>query len=98
VDHTRPPVSTFHGHAIPVVLDPQIARRVTTAGATDRGATPFMVLLAAYAHLLMRTAAQDEVVIGVPVSGRPDGADEVIGLFVNALPIRIHGEPGQSFL
>lgn len=96
VDHARPPVSTFHGEAIPVAVDPQTARRVT-ALANTRGATPFMVLLAAYAHLLMRTAGQDEVVIGVPVSGRPDGADDVIGLFVNALPIRIHSEPGQSF-
>ncbi len=97
VDHARPPVSTFHGRAVPVVLPSSVATRVTQL-ATQRGATPFMVLLAAYAYLLMQTAGQDDVVVGVPVSGRPDGADNVVGLFVNALPIRIQGAPDVPFV
>ena len=97
VDHTRPPVSTFNGRAVPVVLPASVATRVTQL-ASERGATPFMVLLAAYAHLLMQTAGQDEVVVGVPVSGRPAGTDDIVGLFVNALPIRIQGGQEQSFI
>jgi amino acid adenylation domain-containing protein/FkbM family methyltransferase/non-ribosomal peptide synthase protein (TIGR01720 family) len=96
-DGARPATATFNGSAVPVLIPAATAQAVTRlAGA--RGATPVMVLLAAYAHLLMRMSGQDDVVIGVPVSGRPsDGAEDLIGLFVNALPIRVHAAPEATF-
>lgn len=49
----------------------------------------FSVLLAGYALLLRLYTDSDEFMIGVPAASRPAGAEEVVGLFVNTLPVRI---------
>jgi amino acid adenylation domain-containing protein len=64
--------------------------------AREAGASPFMVLLAAFGALLARHAGQDDVVIGSPVAGRPRGETEgMIGLFVNSVALRadLAGDP-----
>jgi amino acid adenylation domain-containing protein/FkbM family methyltransferase/non-ribosomal peptide synthase protein (TIGR01720 family) len=95
-DHVRPAVSTFRGATIPVRLTRSLAAQVTRV-AQQCDATPFMVLLSAYAHMLGRFSGQQDVVVGIPVSGRSEGDDGIVGLFVNALPIRVDTAPGQSF-
>ncbi|MES1240711.1 MAG: amino acid adenylation domain-containing protein, partial [Acidobacteriota bacterium] len=60
------------------------------------GATPFMVLLAAFAALLSRYTGQTDIVIGTPVAGRTRSETEgLIGLFLNTLALRVDlsGEP-----
>jgi amino acid adenylation domain-containing protein len=53
------------------------------------GATPFAVFLAALAALLHRYCGHDDVVIGVPAANRTRaGAENVVGFFVNMLPLR----------
>jgi amino acid adenylation domain-containing protein len=88
-DRPRPPVQSFRGAARPARLPPAVAEAVR-ALARERGATPFMVVLAAYAALLVRYAAQDDVVVGTPVEGRlrPE-VEELVGFFVNTLPLRV---------
>jgi amino acid adenylation domain-containing protein len=64
--------------------------------AAREGATPFMVLLAAWQALLGRRAAQYDVVVGTPVAGRTRVETEgLIGLFVNTLALRadLSGDP-----
>ena len=49
-----------------------------------------MVLQAAWSVLLARLSGQDDIVIGVPVANRPRvELEELIGLFVNTLAVRI---------
>ncbi|PCE27305.1 non-ribosomal peptide synthetase, partial [Paraburkholderia acidicola] len=51
--------------------------------------TLFMTLLAAYDVLLSRYSGQDDIRVGVPVSGRDrDETERLIGFFVNTLVIR----------
>ena len=60
------------------------------------GVTVFMVLLAGLATVLGRWSGQPDVVIGVPIARRNDaGTDQLIGFFVNTLPLRIDlsGDP-----
>ncbi|MEV0347059.1 amino acid adenylation domain-containing protein [Nonomuraea sp. NPDC050680] len=60
------------------------------------GASPFMVLFAAFQALLHRYSGQDDLVTGVPFSGRETpGAESMIGFFVETLPIRtgLAGDP-----
>ncbi|HEX8273629.1 MAG TPA: amino acid adenylation domain-containing protein [Longimicrobiaceae bacterium] len=64
--------------------------------AAREGATPFMVLLAAWQALLGRRAGQDDVVVGTPIAGRTRAETEgLIGLFVNTLALRadLSGDP-----
>jgi syringomycin synthetase protein SyrE len=52
--------------------------------------TPFMVLYAGWVVLLSRLSGQDDVVIGTPIANRqrPE-LDDLIGVFVNTLALRI---------
>jgi amino acid adenylation domain-containing protein len=54
------------------------------------------VLQGAWALLLSRYSGESDVVFGATVSGRPpalDGVEEIIGLFINTLPVRARVEP-----
>ncbi len=56
----------------------------------DTGATPFMVLLAAFFALLNRYSGQDDVIVDTPTSGRTRRELEgLIGFFVNSLALRV---------
>ncbi|OJW06130.1 MAG: hypothetical protein BGO49_10230 [Planctomycetales bacterium 71-10] len=61
------------------------------------GATPFVLVLAAWAEVLSRRSGQDELLIGVPadVRGGPD-YERTIGLFVNTLSVRLRAGGGRS--
>ncbi|RAO77934.1 non-ribosomal peptide synthetase [Dyella jiangningensis] len=62
-------------------------------------ATPFMVLLAAYYVLLHRLSGQRDLIVGTPVRGRDRVETEsIMGLFVNALPLRVSVDPEAPFL
>lgn len=62
------------------------------------GATPFMVLTAAFAALLHRYGGQECVVLGTPIAGRlSSDLEAVAGYFVNTLALRTDPRPDQSF-
>ncbi len=64
--------------------------------AEREGTTLFTVLLAAYHVLLGAVAGQRDTVVGVPVAGRTDPrTHDVLGFFVNVLPLRadLAGDP-----
>ena len=60
------------------------------------GATPFVVLLAAFQALLHRYTGMDDLVVGAPLAARtrPE-LEEVVGYFANTLPLRgdLSGDP-----
>ena len=87
-DHPRPATFSGRGAAHRFRL-PAPTSTALNALIRDTGATPVMVLLAAWAALVGRLGRLDEVVIGTPVAGRPDGTEGMVGFFVNMLPIRV---------
>ncbi|MGC4986788.1 amino acid adenylation domain-containing protein [Streptomyces sp. DT193] len=88
-DHPVPAAPTWRGATLPVRIPADLAERVRTAAA-DRGATPFMVLLAAFGVLLARWSDQDDVVVGTVAAGRDrPGADTAIGMLADTLPLRV---------
>ncbi|MEV6009053.1 amino acid adenylation domain-containing protein [Streptomyces sp. NPDC051976] len=94
-DRRRPSVARWDADQVPVRV-PAAAAAALRAAAADAGCTPFMAVLAAWQVLLGRLTAVDDVVVGVPHSGRhhTDVADTV-GFFVNTLPMRgdLSGDP-----
>ena len=55
----------------------------------------------AWALLLSRYSRQADVLFGATVAGRPadlDGVEEIVGLFINTLPVRAHATPGAPLL
>ncbi|MBN8232598.1 amino acid adenylation domain-containing protein, partial [Corallococcus macrosporus] len=93
-DFPRPPVQSFQGATVPLHLPPPLAEAVKER-ARQQGATPFMVLLAAWYALLHRYSGQDDIVVGSPIAGRrfPE-LEGLIGFFVNTLALR--ARPGQA--
>ncbi|MEV6034602.1 amino acid adenylation domain-containing protein [Nonomuraea sp. NPDC052116] len=96
-DAPRPPELTHDGAAHRFAIAPELAERLDRLGGEHR-ATPYMVLLAAFAVLLGRYAGQDDVAIGSPVAGRslPE-LDNLIGCFVNMLAMRVDLSGDPSF-
>ncbi|WP_392971375.1 amino acid adenylation domain-containing protein [Streptomyces sp. LN245] len=66
--------------------------------AGENSATLFMTLAAAAFTLLHRYTAETDLTLGVPLSSRMmPGTDEVVGLLVNTLPVRVGIAPDTSF-
>ncbi len=96
-DRPRPEEPTFGGGTLPVVLEPRVAMAVR-ALAEARSATPFMVLLAAFAAALSRLAGQAELLVGAVAAGRDRPELETsFGFFVNTLALRIRVSPDETF-
>ncbi|MEW6234626.1 MAG: amino acid adenylation domain-containing protein [Candidatus Omnitrophota bacterium] len=68
--------------------------------ATRQGAALNAAMQILWAMLLSRYNDVDDVIFGAIVSGRPPdlpGVEETIGLFINAIPVRVRFSSGQSF-
>ncbi|MET7312318.1 amino acid adenylation domain-containing protein [Streptomyces sp. NPDC005571] len=60
--------------------------------------TPFMAVLAALATVLRRWSGERDLVIGVPVNTRgAAGAEALVGMFVNTVPLRVDLTGDPSF-
>ena len=92
-DHPRPAVQSFRGARLPFVIPAALVRHLQKLGRAN-GATPFMVLMAAFNVMLWRYSGQDEISVGFPVAKRWD-AGNLIGFFVNTLVLRtdLSGDP-----
>ncbi|MBB2744190.1 UNVERIFIED_ORG: amino acid adenylation domain-containing protein [Microbispora rosea subsp. rosea] len=94
-DLPRPAEQTFSGAGWRFRIERDTAERVRDL-ATAHGASPYMVLLAAFQVLLGRYSGQRDFAVGSPVSGRalPE-LEGAVGLFTNTLAMRadLTGEP-----
>jgi len=83
------------GRHHPVSLPGSLMPAIVALGRAE-SATPYMVLLAAFAVLLYRISGQDDVVVGTPIANRGQvELQSLIGFFSNtvAMRIRLHGNP-----
>nr|WP_277991511.1 non-ribosomal peptide synthetase [Corallococcus macrosporus] len=87
-DRPLPARQTFGAASVPVRLPAGVSSALK-ALAIAEGATPFMVLMAAWQTLLHRYSGQDDVLVGTPVAGRhPVETEALVGCFVNTLVLR----------
>ncbi|MEW2119725.1 amino acid adenylation domain-containing protein [Streptomyces sp. NPDC005474] len=94
-DRARPAEISYRGACRTAALPPRTAAAVDEL-ARSAGTTPYVVHLSAFLLLLHRCTAQDDLVIGTPVAGRDTvEAENLIGFFVNMLPLRadLSGDP-----
>ncbi len=96
-DRARPPVQSHRGATLRFALEPAVFEGMRQL-ARSSGATPFMVLLAAYSVVLMRHCGQDDLVIGAGVANRRrQELESVVGFFVNTLALRVDVSGNPSF-
>jgi len=94
-DHPRPPVQSFNG-ARRFISIPKDRTDAVLDMARRNDSTLFMVLMAALQVLLSRYSGMEDMVIGADSAGRNRAeTEDLIGFFVNMLPIRgdLSGDP-----
>ncbi|MGC0365273.1 amino acid adenylation domain-containing protein [Rhodococcus sp. 27YEA15] len=97
-DRPRPSVSTTAGDVVGFELGAHVHQRLFDL-ASATGTSLFMVLHAVFGILLARLSDSSDVVIGTPVAGRRHAAlDDMIGMFVNLLVLRLRVDQDVTFV
>ena len=87
---------------LPDVLEERVPAMLSMAvqsTARAAGVTVNTMAQAAWALVLSRTTASEDVLFGAVVSGRPPelaGVADMVGLFINTVPTRVMFRPGES--
>ena len=97
LDRQRPDKLVFHGETVEISFGQEVSQGIAQL-ATRHGATPFMVMLAAYFVLLQRVCDQDDMVVMVSTANRDDAASrDLLGLFADVMPLRATLDPKARF-
>jgi non-ribosomal peptide synthetase component F/acyl carrier protein len=96
-DYPRPPVQSFDGDRVYFEAGEELTAGINQL-ALETETTLYMVLLAVFQVLLSKYTAQEEIIIGSPVAGRPHtDLENVVGMFVNLLAMRNFPEGEKTF-
>jgi amino acid adenylation domain-containing protein len=96
-DFPRPRELSHRGAQVSLRIPDSIAQNLRQM-ASARGCTPFMLYFAVVNTLLHRHTHQQDLIVGAPVAGRGSrDVENVIGFFVNTLPIRSRLDPNLPF-
>lgn len=96
----RPPIKTYSGSHLHFELDPSLVEGIDKF-VSKHGCTLHMFLLTVFYLLLKTYTGHNNFIIGIPVTNRGYYQfQNIIGFFVNLLPIRItdHGGTKESLL
>ena len=95
--HDKTPNVEPEGETLYVQLERPLFEALTRFS-RERQVTPFITLLAAIKAVFYRYTGQEDILIGSPVSTRADQTtQELIGYFINVLPLRTRFDGSQSF-
>ncbi|WP_448651634.1 amino acid adenylation domain-containing protein [Pseudomonas fluorescens] len=98
LDHPRPAQQSHRGASLQVHLPPALVGGIKRL-AQQEGATPFMLLLAAFQTLLYRYSGQSDIRVGVPIANRNRVETErLIGFFVNTQVLKADLDGQMSFV
>ncbi len=96
-DHPRPGQASGRGTTRTLAVPPEATQALSALGRRE-GASLFMVLLAAFAALVTRITGEDDLVLGTEVANRNrEETEELIGFFVNQLPLRVDAAGDPAF-
>lgn len=96
-DYVRPSVQSFEGAKIYKNIDKVLADKILGLS-KELNVSPYMLLLASYYVLLHKYSNSEDIIVGSPVENRniPE-ISNMLGMFVNTLPLKCHIENGISF-
>ena len=96
-DRPRAAAGRFLGAVHERRLPAGLTGAIGALGAAE-GASPFVVMLSAFAALLRQWTGQADLMLGTPLQGRPESRFEtVVGYFMNQVPIRVRAAGDEAF-
>ncbi|BAY78557.1 amino acid adenylation [Nostoc linckia NIES-25] len=96
-DKPRPPIQTYNGASHNFTLSPELTEKLKKLAQTE-GVTQYILLLAAFQVLLYRYTGQEDILVGVPTSGRTQiEFAPIVGYFVDPVVIRANLSGNPSF-
>ncbi|MEU2153837.1 MupA/Atu3671 family FMN-dependent luciferase-like monooxygenase [Streptomyces sp. NPDC019396] len=96
-DRTRPARQSYAGATHRFEFGDELTAAVTRFGA-ERGATPYMTMLAGFLAFVHRSTGRSDLVVGTPVDGRSDPQlERVVGAFTNTMAMRSEVTGGLTF-
>ncbi|MBP5974473.1 amino acid adenylation domain-containing protein [Brasilonema sp. CT11] len=97
IDYPHSPTQNYQGAQQVLRLPNSLTTALKTLSRQE-GVTVFMTLLAAFKVLLSRHSGQEDIIVGSPIAGRNHlGTEELIGFFLNTLPLRTYLGGNPSF-
>ncbi|WP_405132948.1 amino acid adenylation domain-containing protein [Nocardia sp. NBC_01388] len=95
-DHPRPPTQSFDGGCLRLSITPEVVAAID-ATCARQGVTRFAMFLSAFALLVWRHTHEPDMVIGSALSNRRQAETaNLLGMFVNALPLRLRLEDSAT--
>ncbi|OBH74021.1 non-ribosomal peptide synthetase [Mycobacterium intracellulare] len=88
--------STWRAQRVTAPLSADVVDRAA-ALARETGATPYMVLMAAFGALVHRYTQSTDFLFAAPVLNRGVGTEDVIGYYGNTVVVRLRPRPHQTF-
>jgi amino acid adenylation domain-containing protein/thioester reductase-like protein len=99
-DKKRPKVQSYRGAVVSQLISAGQREKIS-AFLQKRGTTFNTFFFTLYNLLLYKLSGEQDLIVGMPVSGREmPGTEEIVGMFVNTLPIRqqVNAEKGFDFM
>ena len=97
-DFNRPAIQTFNGAVNIYTIDQPVSVKIQDF-AKEHYVTPFIVLLSTFNLLLWSYTDQKDLLVGIPVSHRPNPEmEKLIGFFVNTMVVRTKIHPQVTFI
>ena len=96
-NYSRPAIKSYIGNKVHAKISEEITNKINLV-CKQFAITPYMLFLSAYYILLSKYSKQDDIIIGSPIVGR-NNSDlyNVIGMFVNSMPMRAKINSDLSF-
>jgi amino acid adenylation domain-containing protein len=96
-DRARPPLQTFSGSELAFDIPATLSRQAKELS-RQLGVSLFITLLTVGKVLLYRYSRQTDIVVGCPFANRmQEELEEVVGLFMNPLPVRTRIREADTF-
>jgi amino acid adenylation domain-containing protein len=94
---SRPPEQDYAGATLSATLDVDLTLELRQLAARNNTSL-YLLMLSIFSVLLYRYTGQTDLCVGTPITGRKLREEEdVLGLFVNMLPLRCTLDPVQTF-
>ncbi|MCP4221255.1 MAG: hypothetical protein GY765_41900, partial [bacterium] len=97
IDYSPPEILESAGSKLDFEIDRQLTAKIKD-NLKEMEITLYMFLLAVYSVMLSKYTGTKDIIVGTPTAGRThDDLNNIIGMFVNMLPMRNFPESSKTF-